>query len=108
MDTNQAASCLEALSNVTRLNIYRYLVEAGRSGVSVGEIQKKIEIPNSTLSHHIARLVRANLVTQERQSRTLLCRANYELMNALLEFLSENCCIGDLSDVIRKTQTVTC
>ena len=97
MDTNQAASCMEALSNTTRLNIYRYLVQAGNSGSSVGEIQKKLEIPNSTLSHHIARLVRSNLVIQERQSRTLLCRANYELMDALLGFLSENCCIGDLS-----------
>ena len=97
MDTIEAASCLEALSNATRLTIYRHLVQAGISGSSVGALQKKLEIPNSTLSHHISRLVRSNLVIQERQSRTLLCRANYELMNGLLGFLSENCCVGDPS-----------
>ena len=95
METNQAVACLEALSNVTRLNIYRYLVQAGHSGIPVGEIQKELDIPASTLSHHLARLMRANLVSQERQSRTLMCHANYSLMEQLVGFLGENCCVGD-------------
>lgn len=92
MKTDKAVSCLEALSNATRLNIYRYLVSAGSKGVPVGTIQKQFNIPGSTLSHHISRLVRAELVFQERQSRELICRANYELMSKLMRYLTENCC----------------
>ncbi len=95
MDTNEAAGCLEAISNQTRLNIYRHLVQAGKSGSSVGEIQKKFDIPGSTLSHHIARLVRAQLVVQERQSRTLVCKANFDLMHVLIGFLTQCCCAND-------------
>lgn len=95
MDIKQAVICLEALSNVTRLNIFKYLVEVGKSGTSVGEIQKELNIPNSTLSHHIAKLVRADLVIQERQSRSLICKTNYLLMDSLVGFLGENCCIRD-------------
>ncbi len=93
MNTKQAVQYLEALSNETRLNIYRYLVRMGDSGISVGEIQKKLGVPNSTLSHHIAKLVRADLIVQERESRTLICKTNYGLMESLIEFLGENCCI---------------
>jgi ArsR family transcriptional regulator len=92
METKEAAGCLEALSNPTRLNIYQYLVRAGTTGSLVGEIQNQFDIPGSTLSHHIARLVRANLVVQERQSRTLICRANYEVMQAIILFLTNSCC----------------
>jgi ArsR family transcriptional regulator len=93
METNEAAGCLEALSNPTRLNIYQYLVRAGTTGSPVGEIQNQFDIPGSTLSHHIARLVRANLVVQERQSRTLICRANYQVMQAIIQFLTNACCV---------------
>lgn len=87
-----AAKQLEAIGNVTRLSIFRVLVQAGKSGIPVGTIQKNLKIPASTLSHHIAKLVQAELVTQERDSRTLFCRANYSSMDALIGFLVENCC----------------
>ena len=95
MESNEAVSCLEALSKDTRLKIYRYLVRAGREGAPVGELQKKLEIPGSTLSHHISKMVRANLVIQERQSTTLICKANYEMMDSLINFLTECCCEGN-------------
>ncbi|MBU2647225.1 metalloregulator ArsR/SmtB family transcription factor, partial [bacterium] len=95
METDKAAGCLEALSNATRLKIYRHLVRAGKTGAPVGEIQKQFNIPGSTLSHHLARLVRAELVMQERQSRTLICRANYGLMGDLIHFLTECCCVDE-------------
>ena len=95
MEITDAAKSLEALSNETRLKIYRYLVRAGKGGSAVGDIQKKLEIPGSTLSHHIAKLVRANLVVQERESTVLRCRTNYESMNALLTFLMDCCCEGN-------------
>jgi ArsR family transcriptional regulator len=94
MDAEIAARGLEALGSPTRLEIFRLLVRAGRGGAPVGAIQAKLEIPPSTLSHHIARLVKAGLVTQERQSRSLICRAEYAHMDALVGYLLDNCCEG--------------
>jgi DNA-binding transcriptional ArsR family regulator len=94
METNVAASCLEALGSPTRLEIYRLLVQAGPGGAVVGELQERLGIPASTLSHHLSRLVRVGLISQERQSRNLVCRANYAHMKTLLAYLSDNCCEG--------------
>jgi DNA-binding transcriptional ArsR family regulator len=94
MNTDQAAETLEALGNPTRLAIFRLLVQAGEAGAPVGVVQKALDIPASTLSHHISRLTRANLVTQERRSRELICRANYETMREMMSFLTDNCCGG--------------
>jgi ArsR family transcriptional regulator len=90
-----AAKQLEALGNPTRLSIYRDLVQAGFNGSPVGEIRDKLDIPASTLSHHIARLVQAGLLTQERDSRSLVCRIDYANMETLMAFLVNNCCTED-------------
>ncbi len=95
MEMEEAAKALEALSKETRLRIFRYLVKAGDGGAAVGEIQKKLQIPGSTLSHHISKMVRANLVIQERESTVLRCRTNYESMNNLIAFLTDCCCEGN-------------
>lgn len=95
MELAKAAEQLEALGNTTRLSIYRMLIEVGRRGSPVGDIKNTLGIPASTLSHHIAKLVQAGLVIQERESRTLLCTANFENMDALLAFLVHNCCAAD-------------
>jgi len=87
-----AAKQLEALGNVTRLHIFKTLIPAGKVGVSVGDIQKKLAIPASTLSHHITKLIQTNLIRQDRESRTLYCKANFQTMEQLLSFLLENCC----------------
>lgn len=89
------AKQLEALGNVTRLQIFRTLVPAGERGLPVGDIQKKLSIPASTLSHHISKLVQTELIIQNRESRTLFCTANYKTMAMLQGFLMENCCIDD-------------
>jgi len=94
MQTAQAARCLEALGSATRLEIYRLLVQAGPGGAVVGDLQERLGVPASTLSHHLSRLLRVGLITQERQSRNLICRANYERMNGLLAYLGDNCCEG--------------
>jgi ArsR family transcriptional regulator len=90
-----AAKQLEALGNPTRLAIYRDLIQAGQQGYPVGEIRQKRNIPASTLSHHIAKLVQAGLVTQERASRSLVCKADYNSMDALMTFMVHNCCSDD-------------
>jgi DNA-binding transcriptional ArsR family regulator len=92
MKLEYAAKQLEALGNQTRLAIYRSLVQAGTKGCPVGDIRDELDIPASTLSHHIAKLVNTGLVTQERDSRNLLCRADYENMDSLMAFLVQNCC----------------
>jgi DNA-binding transcriptional ArsR family regulator len=87
-----AATQLEALGNTTRLEIYRKLVRAGDKGLAVGRLQEKMKMPGSTLSHHLKRLIETGLVSQERRATTLICRANYPGMNALIGFLSDECC----------------
>jgi ArsR family transcriptional regulator, arsenate/arsenite/antimonite-responsive transcriptional repressor len=92
MKLEKAASQLEALGNPTRLQLYRTLVRAGEEGLPVGRIQDKLGIAASTLSHHLKRLVDTGLVTQERQATTLICRANYPGMDALIGYLADECC----------------
>ena len=94
MKLEQAAKQLEALGNPTRLNLYRTLVRAGAAGRPVGTLQESLGIAASTLSHHLHRLILTGLVTQERASRNLIYRAAYQRMNALLGYLTENCCQG--------------
>src|SRR5688500_10734359 len=95
MNIETVASQLEALGNPTRLTIYRTLVRAGGNGLPVGKLQLKLDIAASTLSHHIKRLVEVNLVSQERQATTLICRANYTAMNGLIGYLSDECCADE-------------
>lgn len=92
MNIETVASQLEALGSPTRLGIYRALVRAGENGLPVGKLQLKLDIPSSTLSHHLRKLIDVSLVSQERQATTLICRANYPSMNALIGYLSDECC----------------
>ena len=95
MELEIAAKQLEALGNSTRLAIYRRLAKSGPSGSSVGDIREALDIPGSTLSHHIAKLVNTGLLSQERESRSLVCRVENESMDNLMEFLVQNCCTED-------------
>lgn len=103
MKIDDAAARLEALGNRTRLQIYRALVRAGHSGMSVGRLQDKLKIPASTLSHHIKTLVSVGLISQVRESTTLFCHANYEAMQGLVDFLVAECCADEVG--CKDTQT---
>ena len=72
------------------------LVRAGYGGLSVGQVQAKVDLPASTLSHHLKRLIDQGLVRQERAGTSLICHAEYDAMNTLLGFLSHECCMGDV------------
>lgn len=98
MTLEETAAGLEALGNATRLAIYRLLVRAGPDGLAVGAIQAKTQVPHSTLSHHLHRLISVRLVEQERQGTTLICRANYQAMNRVIAFLTEECCVDASQD----------
>ncbi len=94
MDEVQAASGLSALGNRTRLRLFRLLVKAGKTGMNVGDIQALIEVPASTLAHHLATLARSGLVIQERQGREVISRVDYKAMRTLVGYLTEECCTG--------------
>ena len=92
MKLDDAAARLEALGNPTRLRIYRALVRAGDDGLAVGALQAKLDVAPSTLSHHVRSLLLVGLITQERRATTLICRANFEVMTALVDYLVAECC----------------
>ena len=94
MDDLNAVDCFAALGHPTRLTIYRALIKAGEEGAPVGALQDSLGIPASTLSHHIKALMQAGLVTQERQGRVLISRADYGSMRGLIDFLTDDCCQG--------------
>jgi DNA-binding transcriptional ArsR family regulator len=96
MKIDEAAARLEALGNRTRLQIYRTLVRAGRSGMPVGRLQEKLKIPASTLSHHIKTLVSVGLISQVRESTTLVCHAEYDAMQGLVDYLVAECCADEV------------
>jgi DNA-binding transcriptional ArsR family regulator len=98
MKLDDAAAHLEALGNPTRLKIYRALVRAGDAGLAVGRLQDKLKIAPSTLSHHIKALVVVGLVNQVRDSTTLVCHANYDVMRGLVAFLVSECCADAAED----------
>ena len=95
MKIADAAARLEALGNQTRLQIYRALVRAGHPGMPVGRLQEKLKVPASTLSHHIKTLVAVGLVSQVRESTTLICHANFDAMRGLVDFLAAECCADE-------------
>jgi len=92
MENEIAAKKLAELGHITRLSIFRYLVQIGDKGAPVGQIQEKLNIPWSTLSHHISRLVSVGLIRQVRDSRTLYCIPQFEVLDGLVEFLRSECC----------------
>ena len=94
MELKTAATALAALAHESRLRLYRLLVQAGAGGLAVGDLQVRTGIAPATLTHHLHALRRAGLIDDTREGRSIVCHADYACMNALLAFLTENCC-GD-------------
>ena len=94
MKSKQAVTALSALSQETRLAIFRHLVAAGPSGKPAGRIATHLKVAPPTLSFHLKELERAGLITQWRESRNIIYVANYAAMRALLSYLMEDCCGG--------------
>ena len=94
MESDSALAKLSALAQETRLAIFRRLVRAGPKGESAGAIADGLAVPAPTLSFHLKELERAGLVTQRRESRSLIYAAHYDGMRGLLAFLMEDCCAG--------------
>lgn len=94
MNTDTALAALRALGHASRLSAFRLLVQAGPEGLPVGELRGRLHLPPATLSAHLNVLRAAGLVDDEREGRVIRVRADYARMNALLAYLTENCCAG--------------
>jgi DNA-binding transcriptional ArsR family regulator len=94
MHSSQAVAALSALAHEHRLGVYRMLVVAGPQGLNAGTIATRLKVPPSSLTFHLQNLHRAGLVTQQRRSRELIYAADFDAMNGLVDFLTENCCGG--------------
>jgi len=94
MESTTAVHALAALAQDSRLAVYRLLVQAGPDGISASDIAERIGIPGNTLSFHLKTLSHAGLVLARQEGRFIYYAANYEQMDSLLGFLTENCCGG--------------
>jgi ArsR family transcriptional regulator len=97
MEISGALTALSALSQETRLDVFRLLVQAGANGMPAGHIGERLGLPSATLSFHLNHLKQSGLVKCRRESRSLIYTAEYAAMNGLLAYLTENCCQGDAS-----------
>lgn len=89
-----ALAALAGLAQDNRLDIFRLLVESGRDGMSAGGVAEALDLAPNTLTFHFDRLRDARLVTVRREGRSMIYAARYETMNALIAYLTENCCRG--------------
>lgn len=94
METQTAVSALAALAQEHRLETFRLLVRAGAEGLPPTQIAERLDIAAPTLSFHLAQLRHAGLVRVRRDGRSLIYTVDYDSMNGLMEFLTENCCAG--------------
>mgnify|MGYP003352920877 CR=1 FL=1 len=94
MDQSEVIRSLAALAHPCRLDAFRALVVAGAQGLTPGAMAEALGIPPNTLSFHLKELTHAGLVTQERSSRNIIYRAEFDRMNAILGYLTQNCCEG--------------
>ncbi len=95
---------LAALGHDARLSIFRLLVRAGDDGMIVGEIGQRLDLPASTLAHHLSTLVQAGLVTRERRGRETVNRADYKALRQVLDYVTEECCAGVASADTRESR----
>lgn len=100
MKSDSAIVALGALAQEHRLEVFRLLVRTGRAGLSAGRIAQELGVPNSSLSFHLSQLHEAGLVNQRREGRSLIYSADYAAMDALLAFLTDNCCGGEACEVV--------
>ncbi|MEM7490006.1 MAG: metalloregulator ArsR/SmtB family transcription factor [Pseudomonadota bacterium] len=93
-DHAASAQALAALGHEARLHIFRFLVRAGTAGATVGQIGDHLDMPASTLAHHLRSLVTAGLLSQERHGREVITKVDFARMTGLIDFLTSECCTG--------------
>jgi len=99
MEDRYVIKALAALAQPNRLQIFRSLVVRGSEGLTPALMAEALGIPANTLSFHLKELMHADLISQERSGRHLIYRAQYDRMNAVLSYLSQNCCQGQACEL---------
>src|SRR5580692_947071 len=94
MENSDAVASLAALAQNSRLEVFRLLVQAGPEGLPAGQVATALKLAPNTLTFHFDRLRSAGLVTVRREGRSMIYAARFETMNALLGYLTDNCCGG--------------
>lgn len=108
MEEETVVKSLAALAQSSRLRVFRALVVAGQEGLTPGALSEALDLPATSLSFHLKELTNAGLASQERQGRYLVYRASFDQMNALLGYLTENCCQGEACAVDATTLACDC
>lgn len=108
MDEQSAVASLAALAQGMRLRVFRALVGAGPQGLTPGALSATLGVPASTLSFHLKELMRARLVTQQRDGRHLIYRPSIATMNELLDYLTAHCCQGSTCGIAAAPDCSTC
>jgi DNA-binding transcriptional ArsR family regulator len=108
MEDKYVINALAALAQSSRLRIFRALVVKGSDGLTPAMLAEMMEMPSNTLSFHLKELMHADLISQERSGRNLIYRAQYDRMNAVLTYLSQNCCQGQACEVVPEAICQTC
>lgn len=108
MENKPAVAALVALAHESRLQIFRQLVQVGPAGMPAGKIAEALGIPASSLSFHLKELSHAAMVMSRQEGRSVIYSANFETMNALLGFLTENCCQGEPCAVDQSAAICNC
>jgi DNA-binding transcriptional ArsR family regulator len=108
MEAKYVIKALAALAQPNRLQIFRSLVVKGSDGLTPAVIAEELGMPANTLSFHLKELMNADLITQERSGRHLIYRAQYDRMNAVMSYLSQNCCQGEVCEVSPDDICKTC
>lgn len=107
MDLDEAIIVFDALSQETRLRIFRMLVEAGADGLPAGTLSKELGTPHNTLSFHLSHLSNAGVVKSRREGRSIIYRADFEVIGSLIGFMIEDCCSTEVAH-IRKDRKKGC
>ena len=108
LDEATAVKALAALAQAQRLRTFRALVVAGPAGLTPGAIAEQLEVAPSALSFHLKELAHSGLVSSEPRGRNLIYRANFEQMNALLNYMTEHCCQGEACEVVDSPSCAAC
>lgn len=107
MNADAIIRALSALAQEHRLDAFRLLVQAGEDGMAAGALADRLGVAPSSMSFHLAQLATAGLVNQRREGRSIIYAADYRAMNALMDYLTDNCCSGAPCEADRST-TISC
>lgn len=99
MEINEALAAFDALSQETRLRVFRLLVEHGRDGAPAGALRETLDIPHNTLSFHLSQMSHAGLVVSRREGRSIIYMANFEFFTDLIRYMVKDCCRMEFASI---------